>query len=173
MNNDEFKHIYPIERAKSRNINITNIGQILLICLLFIIIFIQITSYISELHDSAGNNNDNIDNIKDNNSSQNVNLSQSAGENDNNYIYINENQNLYLNNPENINHSDSDISETIFILGENNGKLAILSPDRQTVYEIFDVYINTLPDYDKILLQNGIKIKTPEELYSLLEDYNS
>jgi len=63
--------------------------------------------------------------------------------------------------------------EIIFILGENNGRLAILSPDRQTVYETFNVYINTLPEYDRNLLLEGIQIKTSEELASLLEDFSS
>ena len=63
--------------------------------------------------------------------------------------------------------------EILFILGENNGRLAVLSPDGQTVYETFSVYINTLPEYDRNLLLEGIKIKTAEELGSLLEDFSS
>ena len=63
--------------------------------------------------------------------------------------------------------------EILFILGESGGRLAVLSPDRQTVYETFSVYISTLPEYDRTLLLEGIKIKTAEELASLLEDYNS
>ena len=63
--------------------------------------------------------------------------------------------------------------EIIFILGESSGRLAILSPDGQTVHEIYNVYINTLPEYDRNLLIEGIKIKTPEELASLLEDFSS
>ena len=102
------------------------------------------------------------------NPERNINLPHSAAE---------------INNGQNLNHIDDtekdnvnknpEISETLFILGENNGKLAVLSPDRETVYETFDVYINTLPEYDKNLLLDGIKIKTAEELHSLLEDYNS
>ena len=64
-------------------------------------------------------------------------------------------------------------TDVIFILGENNGKLAILSPDRQIIYETFNVYINTLPEFDRNLLIHGIKIKTAEELASLLEDFSS
>ena len=61
----------------------------------------------------------------------------------------------------------------IFILGEYEGKLAVLSPDKKIVHEIFDVYINTLPAYDKELLHNGIQIKSTEQLNSLIEDYTS
>ena len=85
------------------------------------------------------------------------------------------------NDHHNINDNDTGNSfddknknqETLFILGESNGQLAVLSPDGQTIYEIFNVYINTLPEYDKNLLLSGIKIKTAEELHSLIEDYSS
>ena len=63
--------------------------------------------------------------------------------------------------------------EVIFILGQSNGKLAILSADGQTVYETFNVYINTLPPIDRDLLLEGIKITATEELGSLLEDFTS
>ena len=63
--------------------------------------------------------------------------------------------------------------EVIFILGQSGGRLAILSPDGQTVYETFNVYINTLPEIDRALLLEGIKITTTEELGSLLEDFGS
>lgn len=64
-------------------------------------------------------------------------------------------------------------SGIVFILGEYQGKLAILSSDRTIAYEVFDVYIDTLPDYDRTLLSKGIEIKSAEELRSLLEDYSS
>jgi len=185
MNNDESKHLYPIEKdkketlikhsAKSKQLNMINIGQILLICFLFVIIFMQTTGIIFNLADSVSNLDYQPD--KDSygeNQNANANLPQSDNKSknitENNF---NQRENSNISNTENITRIESKIVETIFILGENNGKLAVLSPDGQTVYEIFDVYINTLPDYDIILLQNGIKIKTPEELYSLLEDYNS
>jgi len=63
--------------------------------------------------------------------------------------------------------------EVIFILGESNGRLAILSADGQTVYETFNVHINTLPPLDRDMLRSGIRITTTEELSSLLEDFSS
>jgi len=183
MNNDEFKHLYPIEtekmeneknkkkirpHVKSNRVTIINIGQILLICFLFIIIFIQTASIISGSRNSVVGDIYHKDNGADQNADANANLPKPDGE-----INFNDQQNLNINNIDNASRKNSEIIETIFILGENNGRLAVLSPDGQTVYETFDVYINTLPDYDKNLLQTGIKIKTAEELYSLLEDYNS
>ena len=69
-----------------------------------------------------------------------------------------------------VNPADSGV---VFILGESGGKLAVFSPDKSTVYQTFDVYIDTLPEYDRNLLIDGIKVTSSEELHSLLEDYSS
>lgn len=165
MNNGDFKNFYPIEKInkpdiaeKNENLkyinkkNIINIGQLILICFLFAVIIIQTVNIISNLSgaktDSAEKSFKNTENL-------------STG--------ANNNQNITENNINNI-ETESNI---IFILGENNGRLAILSPDKNKVYEVFDVYINTLPDFDKNLLTAGIKIKSTEELRSLLEDYSN
>jgi len=171
----------PNPNPNLKKITVTNIGQILLICFLFIIILMQTVSIIPKLYNSvSGDNNilteenENINlpaNIINTKTEENENINLPANI-INTKTEENKNENN-IKNTENTNNMESDILETILILGENNGKLAVLSPDGQTVYETFDVYINTLPDYDKNLLQNGIKIKTAEELYSLLEDYNS
>ena len=187
MNGDDFNRLYPAEpvkpvkaKPKPMKVNIANIGQILLICFLFIMILLQTAKIISEPDIFAGNEAG-FD-LRDNDSPDpNANLQKSDGN-------INVNANIddgknpaYRNGGDSKNHENINInnnqndenSETILILGECNGKLAVLSPDGRTVYETFDVYINTLPDYDKNLLQNGIEIKTTEQLYALLEAYNS
>lgn len=61
----------------------------------------------------------------------------------------------------------------IFILGVYDGKLAVMDSEKNKIYEVFDVYINTLPEYDKNLLSAGIEIKNVNDLYSLIEDYSS
>ena len=178
MNGGEFKNVLPVKKprraGKAKRFTLLNIGQILLICFLFIVITFQISGLISGLADLTRNITENFGFSPDkatagSNQDTNINSAQAAGEanygaseNINNIINIDSDTDNINNNP-----------EVIFILGENNGKLAVLSPDRQTVYETYDVYINTLPDYDKNLLINGIKIKTAEELNSLLEDYSS
>ena len=63
--------------------------------------------------------------------------------------------------------------DVLFIMGEHNGRLAILSPDRKTVYDTLDVYIGTLPEHDRALLLEGIEVRSAEQLYSLIEDYSS
>ncbi|GHU37932.1 hypothetical protein FACS1894105_10930 [Clostridia bacterium] len=66
--------------------------------------------------------------------------------------------------------SDGDI---IFVLGTSEGRLAVFAPDGKTVYQVYDIFTGTLPEYDRNLLQNGIKIRTAEELRNLLEDFGS
>ena len=64
--NEESKHIYPIDPAeiktksplnksaeKTQKLNMTNIGQILFICFLFAVIFIQTANIVSNAHSSA------------------------------------------------------------------------------------------------------------------------
>lgn len=172
MNGNEFKNVFPVKKPnrtiKIKRLNMINIGQILLISFLLIIICMQISGITPGLADLFRNFTDGgrlpLDKASSGaNQNSDINPAQSAGDTN-------------KNNGENINvdNAAKDKSpEIIFILGEENGKLAVLSPDGQTVYETYDVYINTLPDYDKNLLLNGIKIKTAEELRSLLEDYSS
>ena len=145
------KILYPKHKQNNKSkINITNIGQLLLIVFLFVVICMQTAGIIDEPKDTFSLADEAPVEI-------NINSPRSADE-----ISINTDINIK-------NH----IPEFLFILGEDNGKLAVFSPDRETVYETFDVYVNTLPDYDKNLLLDGIKINTSEELYSLLEDYCS
>ena len=147
---------------KKNRVKMTNLGQIIFIFFLLSVIFMQTAGIISGSADLSVNNAGN----------QNPPAIDSYGANQNaNNTPQSINDNIIVENDDTA--QDAEIFEALFILGENNGRLAVLSPDRQTVYETFDVYINTLPDYDKNLLKNGIEIKTAEQLYSLLEDYNS
>ena len=159
---------------KPQKVNMTNIGQILFICFLFVVIFMQTANIVSDAHNSKNG----VDYLSDKNNesygeNKNADLPNPSGNNisDQNVNNIEKHDNNAYKNIADTENTEN--AETIFLLGESGGKLAVFSPDRQTVYEIFDVYINTLPDYDKNLLLDGIQIKTPEQLYSLLEDYSS
>jgi len=183
MNSGRTKRLINIKNKK--NIKLINIGQILLICFLFAVIFLQTVGIISGLSSLNNHNADIFEHEANRISSFHVNQTPdikpdqaNSGvktESSHNHNIDIENKNNYdVNNKNNINANTGDTNpETIFILGENNGKLAVFSPDGETVYETFDVYIDTLPDFDRDLLINGIKIKTADELHSLLEDYNS
>ena len=187
--NNKFKNSFPITLNKIKiekpdRINILNIGQLLFALFLLTVIFTQTINLFSDAKFTLLNS-DSIDSIAGANLNENKN-SPPAPPQDN--INNADNKNIsenYLNFDEiginkidnaddiyniNINQSNSNV---VFVLGESEGKLAILSPDGLTVYEIFDVYINTLPEYDRNLLLDGIKITSSEELHSLLEDYSS
>ena len=63
------------------------------------------------------------------------------------------------------------INDIIYVVAEHNGKIGIYDPNRTTVFEILDVYVDYLPDADKRYLQNGINIYTNDELLSVIADY--
>ncbi|MCL2096464.1 MAG: hypothetical protein FWH10_06105 [Oscillospiraceae bacterium] len=151
-------------------LNIINIGQILFICLLLAVIFTQTSGIISNpglAADSGESGKDGY--IRD----------IQPGITGQNAPGVPERKPEASGEPEKLPGinagalTDFPAPEAIFILGEENGRLAVLGPDGESVYEIFDVYISTLPEYDRELLQTGIKITTAEELRSLLEDYTS
>ena len=58
-------------------------------------------------------------------------------------------------------------------LGEWKGKVAAFNADEDTPYEIFDVYVDSLPDIDRVLLKKGIPAADREALDALIEDYTS
>jgi hypothetical protein len=138
-------------------IDVLNIGQLLFLAFLFTLLLIQSINIYTE--DSADTDDSGISEA-----AENINFSPYSPE------YSDGENNAVENISPKQNTADSG---AIFILGECEGKLAVLSPDKKVVYEVFDVYINTLPEYDKDLLYEGIKVKSTEELNSLLEDYSS
>ncbi len=58
-------------------------------------------------------------------------------------------------------------------LGVWEGKLALFSEGRESPDEVYDVYIQTLPEAEQNRLQKGIVIQSEEELAGWLEDYTS
>ena len=59
------------------------------------------------------------------------------------------------------------------ICGTIRGKLAVFLPDKQTPEIVFDVYLSTLPAYDRGQLQLGVPVQDYEELVKRIEDYIS
>ena len=57
----------------------------------------------------------------------------------------------------------------IYELKEYNGKIGVLKNDA-LVYTL-DIYIFTLPDSDKSLLKEGIKVYSESDLRDLIEEY--
>lgn len=60
-----------------------------------------------------------------------------------------------------------------YILKEYNGTLALFRENSEKPYRILDADLTTLTDYDKELLQNGIKVDTEKEVNALIEDFTS
>lgn len=60
-----------------------------------------------------------------------------------------------------------------YYLREYQGKLAVFLPDQQTPEIVFDVYLSTLPAYDRGQLQLGVPVRDYEELVKRIEDYIS
>ena len=151
-------------------LHVTNIGQLIFVLFLLIVIFTQTINLfpISMSNKTSQETNSPLSNARNN--AENI----ESENNSENYL------NFFEKSINKIEHGDDIYNvpgeenlSIIFILGESEGKLAILSPDGTSVYEMYDVYINTLPEYDRNLLLDGIKITSSEELHSLLEDYSS
>ena len=60
-----------------------------------------------------------------------------------------------------------------YILAEYEGKLAVFGCNELVPKKVFDIYVSTLPAYDRELLSQGIGVTDYEELVVLLEDYIS
>ena len=57
----------------------------------------------------------------------------------------------------------------IYELKDYNGKIGVFK-NESLVYTL-DIYLFTLPDYDKELLKEGIKVYSEKELKDLIEEY--
>ena len=186
MNNNEFTNSFPIsdnekqadDEKDTNYLSVLNIGQILLLVILCIIICLQaieLLSYqpqnavVEPLQINADYRQSNVyDTSRVNNSIEYTDVSANAA-----YYYTADANEISLVPADNLSETMLTESEVIFILGESDGRLAILSADGETIYEIFNVHINTLPPLDRDMLRDGIRITTTEELSSLLEDFSS
>ena len=63
--------------------------------------------------------------------------------------------------------------EAGWILGVWNGQLAVFAPGAPEPYELYDIYIASLPEEEQARLQGGVIAKSKSDLESLLEDYTS
>lgn len=59
-----------------------------------------------------------------------------------------------------------------YIMREYNGKLAVFNDDG-TVYKVYEINVELLPEYDRKILKKGIQITGEEELRARVEDYTS
>lgn len=59
-----------------------------------------------------------------------------------------------------------------YLKGEN-GRVVVYESDKETVYESTSIGLSSLPEKLKEEISGGKYIKTPQELYSFLENYTS
>ncbi len=61
----------------------------------------------------------------------------------------------------------------MYVLGEKDGRLAVYSADRQSVIDLLDTYIYSLPLSDREAISEGIAVYSVNELVALIQDYTS
>lgn len=64
-------------------------------------------------------------------------------------------------------------TEYQYLLKDHEGRLAVFFNGETVPQKIFDVYISTLPEYDRGQLKQGVPVKDYEELVKRIEDYIS
>ena len=60
-----------------------------------------------------------------------------------------------------------------YIIKQYNGKVAVFKEGSNTPNQVFDVFVDTLPQVDAQALQSGILVTGDEDLKRLIEDYTS
>ena len=69
--------------------------------------------------------------------------------------------------------SASSEAEKTYLLKEYNGQIGVFTDDKETPDSVLDVMVNSLPEYDRQSLKNGIFVTGDTELNSLIEDLTS
>ncbi len=70
-------------------------------------------------------------------------------------------------------HTFGSAPDAQYYLREYQGKLAVFLPEKSVPEKVFDVYLSTLPPYDRGQLQMGVPVADFEELVQRIEDYIS
>ena len=59
-----------------------------------------------------------------------------------------------------------------YIVMEYQGKIAVFQPGSLEPQQLLDTLVSMLPEEDRNLLAEGIRVQTDRELQALLEDYS-
>ncbi len=68
---------------------------------------------------------------------------------------------------------DSNRIDFLYYVAVKNGEVVVYHNDRNTVYEFTGISALLLSEEERLALLEGIRIRTQEELFSLLESYSS
>ena len=74
---------------------------------------------------------------------------------------------------QNTNAEQTVTEEKAFIIGIENGRVAVFRDGDKKPFIVTDTYANTLPKIDKDELKKGIKVSGEKELEKAIEDYCS
>ena len=69
--------------------------------------------------------------------------------------------------------STQSVQSDSYVLKDYNGHLAVFHGNEKSPYKEFEIYTNSFSDYDKQLLEKGIKANTEEKINQIIEDYTS
>lgn len=68
---------------------------------------------------------------------------------------------------------DADRVDFLYYIAVKNGEIVVYYNDKETVYEYTGISAIKLEEEERLALMEGIRVKTAEELFSLLESYSS
>lgn len=60
-----------------------------------------------------------------------------------------------------------------YTVTEYQGKIAVFKNNDKIPFDVYDTYVEYLPEHDRQLLIDGIRADTPDELQKIIEDYTS
>lgn len=60
-----------------------------------------------------------------------------------------------------------------YTVTEYQGKIAVFRNTDTIPFDVYETYIENLPEHDRQLLKEGIRADTPGELQKIIEDYTS
>ncbi len=64
-------------------------------------------------------------------------------------------------------------STAYYLVSEYEGKIAVFKNGGTIPIDIYDTYISSLPQHDRLLLEKGIHADNIQELQEIIEDYTS
>ncbi len=65
------------------------------------------------------------------------------------------------------------VAQDYYTVKEYDGKVAVYKNNDTVPSTVFDAYTSLLPEQDRELLKQGIRVKTDEELQKVIEDFTS
>lgn len=82
------------------------------------------------------------------------------------YVYV------YMGTSPTTEQTDATEEERVWIIREYEERIGVFSEGGELV-KVIDVYTKTLPEADRRLLREGIRVTSEKQLYSIIEDYSS